>query len=327
MLPELSARQEAALFFALGLAGYALIAYLTWKMLPILRATLRPLAFWRQPVVTAVHDGDTLSLSDGRLVRLIGVDTPEAHECEKLYRDASATGLPPREILRRGRHAGAIVRDLAERRRVRVRYDWRNVLSWHKGPHGRTLAYVYLLDQVGRPALMLNEEVLRRGLAVTTGHDHKYRKRFEELERGDWIGGVPRAGMYSAEDWSAGEKLNAEEKPSAGERLSAKEPAESGRAFDVEYEVVDDGRRDASRHNVAGNAPGGSPPLPGSPEAMAQTKTTEGMHEWLDRHGVPQLREEKGLLSPLSEEIRASRRVDWLKEKLKEERSTSSRWW
>jgi hypothetical protein len=51
------------------------------------------------------------------------------------------------------------------------------------------------------------------------------------------------------------------------------------------------------------------------------------MHEWLDRHGVPQLREEKGLLSPLSEEIRASRRVDWLKEKLKEERSTSSRWW
>jgi hypothetical protein len=60
---------------------------------------------------------------------------------------------------------------------------------------------------------------------------------------------------------------------------------------------------------------------------MAQTKTTEGMHEWLDRHGVPQLREEKGLLSPLSEEIRASRRVDWLKEKLKEERSTSSRWW
>ena len=300
-LPPLSVEAEAGLFFVAGLLAYGLAAYLVWRSLPLLRRALHPLAFWRDPVVTAVHDGDTLTLSDGRVIRLIGVDTPEAHPCEKLYRDASATGLSPESIMERGRRAGDVVRRLAHRRCVRLQYDWRNIWSWHKGPHGRTLAYVYLLDQVGRKALMLNEEVLRRGLATTTGHSHRYRRRFEKLDQEDWIGGVPRDGQYSPADWQAGGEAPRPEKTIP----------------DVEYDVIDDGRGGAPSQSARPNQ--GTPSLPGSPAAKAQTKTVEGMHHWLDRHGVPPLHDPSDAKSPLGpERMRASRRVEWLKTNRKE---------
>ena len=38
--------------------------------------------------VARVVDGDTLKLSDGRKVRLIGIDTPELHYGSKLLKDA-----------------------------------------------------------------------------------------------------------------------------------------------------------------------------------------------------------------------------------------------
>jgi len=41
--------------------------------------------------VQRVIDGDTLLLTNGERVRLIGVDTPEVHESKKLHRDAQRT--------------------------------------------------------------------------------------------------------------------------------------------------------------------------------------------------------------------------------------------
>ena len=42
--------------------------------------------------VKRVVDGDTLLLTNGERVRLIGVDTPEVHKSKKLNRDAERTG-------------------------------------------------------------------------------------------------------------------------------------------------------------------------------------------------------------------------------------------
>jgi micrococcal nuclease len=42
--------------------------------------------------VKRVVEGDTLFLTNGERVRLIGVGTPEVHESEKLYRDAKRSG-------------------------------------------------------------------------------------------------------------------------------------------------------------------------------------------------------------------------------------------
>ena len=50
-------------------------------------------------------DGDTLLLTNGERVRLIGVDTPEVHESKKLYRDAERTGRNIKTIKALGRKA------------------------------------------------------------------------------------------------------------------------------------------------------------------------------------------------------------------------------
>ena len=39
-------------------------------------------------LVQRAVDGDTLKLENGERVRLIGIDTPEMHESDKLYRDS-----------------------------------------------------------------------------------------------------------------------------------------------------------------------------------------------------------------------------------------------
>jgi micrococcal nuclease len=60
---------------------------------------------WR--TVQRVVDGDTVVLEDGERVRLIGVDTPEVHESEKLRRDAERTGHDVAVITALGKRASA----------------------------------------------------------------------------------------------------------------------------------------------------------------------------------------------------------------------------
>ena len=58
----------------------------------LLVALLAGSASAQQLTVSRVVDGDTFELSDGRTVRLIGVDTPEKHMSSKLRRDARRSG-------------------------------------------------------------------------------------------------------------------------------------------------------------------------------------------------------------------------------------------
>jgi len=51
-------------------------------------------------------DGDSLLLTNGERVRLIGADTPEVHESKKLYRDAQRSGRDIKTIKALGRRAG-----------------------------------------------------------------------------------------------------------------------------------------------------------------------------------------------------------------------------
>lgn len=94
--------------------------------------------------VERVVDGDTIVVSGGRTVRLIGVDTPETKDPRRpvgcFGKEASdfTTSLVPR---------GARVRLVGDVEQ-RDRYD-------------RTLAYVYRL----RDGLFVNAELLRRGYA------------------------------------------------------------------------------------------------------------------------------------------------------------------
>lgn len=91
--------------------------------------------------VQRVVDGDTLLLTGGQRIRLIGVDTPES-----VKPDA------PEEPF--GREASDFTTAVAENREVRLEFDRERV-----DQYGRTLAYVYVGD------LFLNEELVRQGFS------------------------------------------------------------------------------------------------------------------------------------------------------------------
>lgn len=112
-------------------------------------------------LVTKVVDGDTLKLSDGHTVRLIGVDTPE-------------TVHPTKPVQYFGKEASAFTKRMAQDQTVTLEYDQQRI-----DKYGRTLAYVYLDD--GR---MLNAEIIKQGYGFAyTRFPFKYMEEFREYER------------------------------------------------------------------------------------------------------------------------------------------------
>jgi len=102
--------------------------------------------------VERVVDGDTLKLSDGRRIRLIGVDTPELHYSRKLLSDARSSNKNIKTIQAMGKRASDFTKSLCGGKKVRLQTD---VEKYDK--YGRTLAYVYLEDETFVNAKILEE--------------------------------------------------------------------------------------------------------------------------------------------------------------------------
>ncbi len=126
-------------------------------------------------LVKRVVDGDTLVLENGERVRLIGIDTPEMHESNKLYRDSERSGQDTTTIQKLGRRAYAFTKNLAEGKRVSLEFD----VDRHD-KYGRLLAYVYLKD-----GTFVNAEIVRQGYAslMTIPPNVKYADLFQRLYR------------------------------------------------------------------------------------------------------------------------------------------------
>lgn len=136
-------------------------------------------------LVKRAVDGDTLELENGERVRLIGIDTPEMHESNKLYRDASRTGQDKAVILGLGRRAFGFTKNLAEGKRVRLEFDVEK-----RDRYNRLLAYVYLLD-----GTFVNAKIVEEGYGslMTYPPNVKYADLFLKLyqearqnQRGLW---------------------------------------------------------------------------------------------------------------------------------------------
>jgi micrococcal nuclease len=125
-------------------------------------------------VVRAV-DGDTLKLENGERVRLIGIDTPEMHESNKLYKDSQRTGRDIRTIQAMGKKSYIFTKGLVEGKRVRLEFDVEK-----KDRYERLLAYVYLKD-----GTFLNAEIVKQGYAslMTYPPNVKYADEFVKLYR------------------------------------------------------------------------------------------------------------------------------------------------
>jgi len=151
--------------------------------------------------VTRVIDGDTLQLSNGEKVGLIGVDAPESSNNFKLWQDAKDTGQDAKEIVEKGEEAAEFTRKLVEGKQVVLEYDGQG-----KDKYGRALAYVYVVTNArglfhekavgwnvepyvsfidGYQCFHLNAYIIGQGYAQVMGAspNMKYQELFTTLEK------------------------------------------------------------------------------------------------------------------------------------------------
>ncbi|NQS99858.1 MAG: thermonuclease family protein [Candidatus Omnitrophica bacterium] len=125
-------------------------------------------------LVTKVFDGDTLRLANGEKVRLLGIDAPELHESDKLYRDIQRSGQDMKTIMAMGRKSYTFTKELVAGERVRLEFDVEK-----RDKYGRLLAHVFITNT----QLFLNAEIIKQGYAepMTIPPNLEYADHFQEL--------------------------------------------------------------------------------------------------------------------------------------------------
>jgi len=97
-------------------------------------------------IVQNVIDGDTLKLSNGDIIRLIGIDAPESKSNAKAKKDSERTGQDLETITKMGQEATEFVKNFqfavykVEGAEVRLEFDIQK-----KDKYDRLLAYVFIL--------------------------------------------------------------------------------------------------------------------------------------------------------------------------------------
>ncbi len=120
--------------------------------------------------VERVVDGDTILLSNGIRVRLMGIDTPE-------------TVKPRSEVEPFGPEATAFTKQAIAQNgnRVYIRLDCDRF-----DKYGRNLAFVYLGESDGEGVVLLNEELVRAGLAkaiMTFNYSMSIKRRLYKAQK------------------------------------------------------------------------------------------------------------------------------------------------
>ena len=159
------------------LIGVVLLAFLgiALVLLPSNEHSLEPIEDGGIVTVDRCVDGDTLVLADGTRIRLIGANTPE-----------TVKNNWPTEPF--GPEASAYTKKaIAEvKNKVRLEFD-----GTRTDRYGRTLALVYVGDK------MLNEELIREGLA-TAELNYKYSKKMKDrFSRAEYEAQKARRGIWS----------------------------------------------------------------------------------------------------------------------------------
>lgn len=152
-------------------------------------------------IVEKVFDGDTILLSDGRTVRLIGVDTPEMHDSEKLERDVRRSGKSKETIQLMGLQSFNFVDNLVSGQKIQLEYDILNSTTKNQDKYGRTLAYVkfYCKHAPGELKKYMSKKGIKKfksdwislnALIIQCGYGHaytrypfKYREEFIQFEK------------------------------------------------------------------------------------------------------------------------------------------------
>ncbi|MFH1800097.1 MAG: thermonuclease family protein [Candidatus Omnitrophota bacterium] len=161
--------------------------------------------------VSSVVDGETLKLSSGEKIRLIGIDVPASSRNVKLRDDIKNTGQNAATLIAAGKNAAKFLRELIQNKTVVLEYDIKE-----KERSGRRWAYVYfyldpslnmeipeawyaeLVPEAKERQLrvFLNATLVREGYASmrTVPPNVKYQELFSKLQeeakaekRGLWV--------------------------------------------------------------------------------------------------------------------------------------------
>lgn len=161
--------------------------------------------------VQRVVDGDTVVLSTGEKVRMIGIDTPESRLNRKLKRDMEKTRKDADTLIALGKRSAQFTRSLVEGKKVRLEFD-----AEEKDRYGRFLVYLFIETSMPKGAyygkqsendfnyyvegersieIFVNASILKAGYAMvmTVPPNVKYKDLFvklqkeaREAERGLW---------------------------------------------------------------------------------------------------------------------------------------------
>ena len=160
----------------------------------------------RPASVVRVVDGDTIIVDsvDRRnvRVRLIGIDSPEVHQSEKLRRDSRRSGKDPNTIRSLGAKASEFTKKHLGSQRIEMELDIGAL-----DRYGRTLAYVWLRDE------LYNVVIVREGYAalMTIPPNVKYAELFAGCYR---IAREHRRGLWALDDIAAGTTGSDSRRPS-----------------------------------------------------------------------------------------------------------------
>ena len=108
-------------------------------------------------VVQRVVDGDTFVMEGGERVRLLGIDTPEKFQSNKLDNDVERSGMDKKTVQKLGELASDYVKKLVEGKKV-ILVPEQNYED--KDKYGRLLRYVYLED-----GTLVNKKIVEDGYA------------------------------------------------------------------------------------------------------------------------------------------------------------------
>lgn len=126
--------------------------------------------------VIKVNDGDTFEIESGERVRLLGIDTPEKWESNKLSKDSERTGKDKEIIKKLGELSSKYTEDLLLNITVILVPDSTND---NKDRYGRLLRYCYLLD-----GTFFNLKIIQDGYAYAyTRFPIIYKDSFVDAQR------------------------------------------------------------------------------------------------------------------------------------------------
>jgi len=108
-------------------------------------------------LITKVNDGDTFEIETGERVRLLGIDTPEKWESDKLNRDSERTGKDKEVLQKLGTLASEYTENMLLNKKVILKADSTNTDT---DRYGRLLRYAYLED-----GSLFNLKIIQDGYA------------------------------------------------------------------------------------------------------------------------------------------------------------------